>query len=133
MTLKYMPLSDKCFELKRASPDSMGYDLFTPIDFTLEPKEVRLIRTHLALGFPEGVYGRIAEKSRLSLEYNISIKAGVIDPGYRGNVGVILRNDSKKSPFECKQREPIAQIILEWAATPPVEWVDKLPPTHWDT
>ena len=55
------------------------------------------MHTDLALGFPDGVYGRITEKSRLALDYNISIKAGAIDPGYRGNVGVILRNDSKES------------------------------------
>ena len=129
MTLKYVALSDKCFEPKRASPDSIGYDLFTPIDFKLKPEEVRLIPTDLALGFPKGVYGHIAEKSGLALHYNISIKAGAIDPGYRGNVGVIIRNDSKKIPFECKRGEPIAQVILEWAATPPVERVDELPLT----
>ena len=129
MTLKYVALSDKCFEPKRASPDSIGYDLFTPINFNLKPEEVRLIPTDLALGFPKGVYGHIAEKSGLALHYNISIKAGAIDPGYRGNVGVIIRNDSKEIPFECKRGEPIAQVILEWAATPLVERVDELPPT----
>ena len=40
MTLKYVALSDKCFEPKRASPDSIWYDLFTPIDFKLKPEEV---------------------------------------------------------------------------------------------
>ena len=132
MTLKYMPLSDKCFEPKRASPDSVGYDLFTPIDFKLELAEVRLIHTDLVLGFPKGVYGHIAEKSGLALDYNISIKAGAINPGYRGNVGIILRNDSKEVPFKCKRGEPIAQVILEWAAIPPVEQVDELPLTTRD-
>ena len=129
MVLKYLPLSDKCFEPKRATPDSVGYDLFTPIDFDLKPAQARLIKTDLALGFPKGVYGRIAEKSGLALDYEISIKAGAIDPGYRGNVGVILKNDSQEVTFKCKRGEPIAQIILEWAATPPVVRVDALPPT----
>ena len=129
MTLKYVALSDKCFEPKRASLDSIGYNLFTPINFILKPEEIRLIPTDLALGFPKGVYGCIAEESRLALCYNISIKAGAIDPGYRGNVGVIIRNDSKEIPFECNWGEPIAQVILKWAATPPVERVDELPPT----
>ena len=79
-----------------------------------------MIKTDLVLGFPAGVYGRIAKKSGLALDCEISIKAGAIDPGYRGNVGVILKNDSKKVTFKCKRGEPIAQIILEWAATPPV-------------
>ena len=129
MVLKYLPLSDKCFEPKRATPDSVGYHLFTPINFSLKPTQTRLIKTDLALGFPTGTYGRIAEKSGLALDYEISIKAGAIDPGYRGNIGVILKNDSKEVTFECKRGEPIAQIILEWAATPPVVRVDALPPT----
>ena len=53
----------------------------------------------------------------------------MVDRGYRGNIGVILKNDSEV-PFRQKRGEPIAQLILEKSDTPLVERVDTLPPTE---
>ena len=129
MTLQYQPLSDKYIPPERATPDSVGYDLFMPIDFRIEPKAHKVIFLDYALGRPEGDYGRIASKSSLALDYSIDVKVGVVDRGYQGNIGVILKNDSEV-PFRQKRGEPIAQLILEKSDTPPVERVDTLPPTE---
>ena len=110
-------------------PDSVGYDLFMPNDFRIEPQACKVIFLDYALGIPEGDYGRIASKSSLALNYGIDVKAGVVDRGYQGNIGVILKNDSEV-PFQRKHREPIAQLILEKADTPSVEKVDTLPSTE---
>ena len=110
-------------------PDSIGYDLFMPIDFRIKPKACKVIFLDYALGIPEGNYRRIASKSGLALNYGIDVKAGVVDRGYRGNVGVILKNDSE-IPFWQKRGQPIAQLILEKSDTPLVERVDTLPPTE---
>ena len=80
-------------------PDSVGYDLFTPIDFRIELKACKVIFLDYALGIPEGDYGRIASKLSLALDYSIDVKAGVVDRGYQGNIGVILKNDSEV-PFQ---------------------------------
>ena len=53
----------------------------------------------------------------------------MVDRGYQGNIGVILKNDSEV-PFRTKHGEPIAQLILEKSDTPLVERVDTLPPTE---
>ena len=45
-------------------PDSVEYNLFTPIDFRIKPKARRVIFLDYALGIPEGNYGRIASKLR---------------------------------------------------------------------
>ena len=82
-----------------------------------------------ALGIPEGNYGRIVSESSLALDYSVGVKAGVVDRGYQGNIGVILKNDLGV-PFQQKCGEPIAQLILEKADTPPVEKVDTLPSTE---
>ena len=129
MTLQYQPLSDKCIPPKQATPDSVGYDLFTPIDFRIEPKARKVIFLDYALGIPEGDNGRIASKSSLALDYSIDVKAGVVNRGYQGNIGVILKNDSEV-PFRRKRGEPIAQLILEKSDMPPVERVYTLPPTE---
>ena len=100
-----------------------------PIDFRIKPKACKVIFLDYALGIPEGNYGRIASKSGLALNYGIDVKAGVVNRGYRGNIGVILKNDSE-IPFQRKHGQPIAQLILEKSDTPPVERVDTLPPTE---
>ena len=53
----------------------------------------------------------------------------MVNRGYRGNVGVILKNNSD-IPFRQKCGQPIAQLILEKSDTSPVERVDTLPPTE---
>ena len=110
-------------------PDSVGYDLFMPIDFRIKPKACKVIFLDYALGISEGNYRRIVSKSGLALDYGIDVKAGVVDRGYQGNVRVILKNDSD-IPFRQKRGQPIAQLILEKSDTPPVERVDTLPPTE---
>ena len=82
-------------------PDSVGYDLFMPIDFRIEPRAPKVIFLDYALGIPEGDYGKIVSESSLALDYSIDVKAGVVDRGYRGNIGVILKNDSEV-PFQQK-------------------------------
>ena len=99
MTLQYQPLSDRCIPPEQATPDFVGYDLFMPIDFRIKPKARKVIFLDYALGIPEGNYGRITSKSGLALNYSIDVKAGVVDRGYRGNIGVILKNNSE-IPFQ---------------------------------
>ena len=66
-----------------------------PIDFRIKPKAHKVIFLYYVLGIPEGNYGRIVLKLGLALNYGIDVKAGVVNRGYRGNVGVILKNDSE--------------------------------------
>ena len=100
-----------------------------PIDFRIKPKGRKVIFLDYALGILEGNYGRITSKSGLALDKGIDVKAGVIDRGYQGTVGVILKNDSE-IPFRQQHGQPNAQLILEKSDTPPVERVDTLPPTE---
>ena len=80
-------------------PDSVGYDLFMPIDFRIKPKACKVFFLDYVLGIPEGDYGRIVSKSSLALDYGIDAKAGVVNRGYQGNIGVILKNNSEV-PFQ---------------------------------
>lgn len=129
MTLLYKRLSNTSRPPMRATPGSAGYDLYSPITFVLRPGEQRTVFTDLALGIPEGHYGRVAPKSGLTLKYEIDVKGGVIDSDYRGNVGVILRNLGDKN-FYRHPGQAIAQLILEKITLAPTLEVEQLPPTE---
>ena len=107
----------------------MGYDLFTPVKFVLRPKEQNTIFIDIAVQIPDGYYGQIVAKSGITAAHEVIVRAGIIDPDYTGNIGVILKNDSKKS-FERLVGQPIAQLLFIRVATPFLVAVEQLPPTQ---
>ena len=64
--------------------------------------------TDIAIGVPVGHYGRVAPKSGLTLKHHVTVLAGVIDPDYTGNVGVILHNLSSS---DTKFTRLVASIL----------------------
>jgi len=84
-----------------------------------------LVSTGIALGIPEGNYGRIAPRSGLSYKNGIDIGAGVIDSDYTGEIKVLLINISNE-PFEVEVGDRIAQIIIGKYLVTEIEEVEKL-------
>jgi dUTP pyrophosphatase len=80
--------------------------------YVLGPNERVLVKTGLTLELPKGCFGSIRGRSGLSLKQGISVLGGVIDEDYRGEIGVILLNSSKK-PFEINKYDRIAQLIVQ--------------------
>ena len=117
--LNYEKLSDRAKAPKRATPGSIGLDLFTPTDVFIPAKQQVLIPTDLILVPTQGYYIHIASKSGLAFKYGLTVEGGVIDPDYRGNVGVLLRNNSDVAHI-LEHGKAIAQVIMEKAAMPEV-------------
>ena len=117
--LNYEKLSDRAKAPKRATPGSIGLDLFTPIDVFIPAKQQVLIPTDLILVPTQGYYICIASKFGLAFKYGLTIEGGVVDPDYRGNVGVLLRNNSDVG-HTLEQGEAMAQVIMKRAAMPEV-------------
>ena len=95
----------------------MGYDLFTPIDFQIQPKEPKTVFINLAIAPPEGYYAQLMSKSGLTVLYELEVKARVIDPDFTGNIGVVLRNNSDQT-IEHLAGGQIAQLLFIKVATP---------------
>ena len=95
----FQKLSKKAISPHQATPGSVGYNLFTPIDFQIQPKEQKTIFTDLAITPPEEYYAQLMSKSGLMVRYELEVKAGVIDPDFTGNIGVVLKNNSDQ-PIE---------------------------------
>ena len=108
----------------------MGYDLFTPIDFQIQPREQKTVFIDLAVAPPEGYYAQLMSKSGFTVLYELEVKAVVIDPDFTGNIGVILRNNSDQ-PIERLAGEQIAQLLFIKVATPTLVQVTSLAKTEW--
>jgi len=99
----------------------VGYDLYSTEDTVVPCQAGRaLVPTGIAVVLPEGVYGRVAPRSGLTVKHCIDVGAGVIDPDYTGEVKVVLFNHGDED-FEVKKGDRIAQLILEKCETPPIE------------
>lgn len=85
-----------------------------------------LVSTGIALSLPPGHVGRIGSRSGLSTRHNIEVGAGWIDPDYRGEVKVELKNLSAQD-FIVEEGARIAQLIILPVASPELEWSDNLP------
>ena len=92
----FQKLTNKAITPRHSTPRAVPYDLFIPINFTLQPQEQRIIFIDIALTPSEGYYAQLMSKSGLTILYELEVKAGVIDPDYIGNIDVVLKNNSNK-------------------------------------
>jgi len=124
-SLRVKLLSAQALAPVRGSSEAAGYDLFAAAACSIEGHGKALVKTDIAVAVPPGYYGRIAPRSSLAWKSHIDVGAGVIDADYRGAVGVVLFNLGAQ-PFEVKQGDRVAQLILTKIITPAVEVVDDL-------
>ncbi|HTA41344.1 MAG TPA: dUTP diphosphatase [Bryobacteraceae bacterium] len=101
--------------------EDAGMDLHSVEAVTLAPGETRLVATGLALELPSGYEAQIRPRSGLALKHSITLpnSPATIDPGYRGELKVILRNEGNEA-FRILAGERIAQMVI--ARYEAVEW-----------
>lgn len=126
--LKYTKLSPFAYDLFKASPSSVGFDLRAVENVRIDPHSVTCVSTGISIEPPEGTYVRLASRSSLAL-LGISVEGGVIDPDYRGEIKVIMLNHTK-TPVEFEKGMRIAQLIPEKASWPEVVQVVSLDTTE---
>ena len=118
--LYYQKLSDYAFIPKRATPHSVGVDVFAPVQTVVTPGTVTCIPIDLILVPSPGHYLRVASKSGLAVKHNLSFEAGVIDPDYRGNVVIVICNHTEQVHL-FERGKPFTQIIQEKVAIPQIK------------
>ena len=96
----------------RANAHDAGYDLYALEDLEIGPHNQKLVKTGISMAIPKGYVGLIWPRSGLAHKHGLDIFAGVIDSGYRGDIGVILYN-SKLNHYKIKKGERIAQILFQ--------------------
>ena len=103
--------------------EDAGMDLHAVEDVTLEPGVARLVPTGLTLEVPPGYEAQVRPRSGLALKHAITIPnaPGTIDPGYRGEVRVIMLNLGRDA-YTVHAGDRIAQMIVTRYEA--VEWLE---------
>ena len=121
------------FRLQRLHPDAQiphyahgpnedaGMDLHATEAVVLEPGQPALVPTGIAIELPAGFEAQIRPRSGLALKHAITLpnSPATIDPGYRGEIRVILLNLGREA-YQIHPGDRIAQMVV--ARYEPVEW-----------
>lgn len=109
--------------IKKLHPDAVipvyqhegdaGFDFYCVENAIIPAGQAAIIPTGLAIAIPEGYEIQIRLRSGAALRTPLIIAnaPGTIDAGYRGEIGIILRN-SGSAPWEVHKGERIAQGVL---------------------
>lgn len=111
---------------RRATSGSAGYDIFSPIDFKLEPGKTIKIPTGIRCRIDEGWVLKIYPRSGLGFKYRLQLNntVGIIDSDYyysdnEGHIFIKITNDSNENKsIEVKAGTGFAQgIFVEYGIT----------------
>ncbi|MGM5482215.1 MAG: dUTP diphosphatase [Nanobdellota archaeon] len=102
-----------------------AFDLRASHDEVIKAKEKKIIKTGLQMAIPKGYVGLIWDRSGMAAKYTLHTLAGVIDSGYRGEVGVVIINLGDEE-FPVKKNMRIAQMLIQPIETPSIIEVDNL-------
>lgn len=96
-----------------ASEGDAGADLRAAHDFVIEARSRAFVATDTAVEIPPGTVGFVCSRSGLAKNSGICVlnAPGVIDAGYRNNLGAILYNSSNVD-FRGKRGDRVAQLLI---------------------
>jgi len=115
----------------RTRAGDAGHDLRAVAGATIPPDAHAVIPTGIAIALPPGIAGLVTPRSGLAAEHGITLvnTPGLIDPNYRGEIKVILRNEGAR-PFTVDPGDRIAQLLLVPFWAPEIEVVRVLTGTE---
>ncbi len=117
--LRFIRLSDRATLPTRANEGDAGLDLYAAEGARIAPGGRVGVGTGLAVAIPAGLAGLVMPRSGLALKQGVTLanSPGLIDPGYRGEVRVLLLNTDRTSEFRVAPGDRIAQLLLVPIAT----------------
>jgi dUTP pyrophosphatase len=112
--LSFIRLSEHATLPTRAHDSDAGLDLYAAEGARISPGGRVSVGTGLAVAIPEGLAGLVLPRSGLALKHGVTLvnSPGLIDPGYRGEVRVLLHNTDLTSEFRLASGDRVAQLIL---------------------
>jgi len=112
------------------STGDSGYDLTAVEDVTIFGGWDVVVPVGLTLAdIDPGYWFRIEPRSGLGFKHSLQPHLGVIDNGYRGDLGVKLYNFGGEV-YQVKKGDRIAQLVVYRLFKPIIEWADEIEQTE---
>ena len=113
---------------RKGSLLSAGIDVHSPIRFAIPKYTTIRIPLGIAIELNPDEVGTMSERSSMGKK-GITSVGNVIDADYRGEISIMLQNNSNES-VEFQQNDRIGQIVICKLGDNSVEVVDKLSDTE---
>ncbi len=99
--------------LTHTRPGDAAVDLPAASPATLPPGQRVLVPTGFAVAIPSGHCGLVLPRSGLALKFGLTVlnAPGLVDPGYRGELKVILVNHGQET-VHIERGQRIAQLLI---------------------
>jgi len=123
--MKIKRLSENAKLPTKAHAGDLGYDLYASEPAAIFPGETKVVKTGIAIQFPEGYGGFIKDRSSVATKKGLFTVAGVIDNGYIGEICIAFHNGTD-SLIHIIPGEKIAQLVLIPTVDFKVEEVDEV-------
>jgi dUTP pyrophosphatase len=117
----------------RQTDGAAGYDLRAVRDYRIDPGQQIIVATGFAIKIPPGYVGLIQDRSSMAARKRLTVRAGVIDSDYRGEVSVVLCNEQPAGmspPAIIRMGDRIAQMVVVPCYSGEPQEVDELPATY---
>src|ERR1700690_4241331 len=115
MKIRIKRLSPAAFlpEYAHGPEEDAGLDLRAMEAATLAPGVPRMVATGIAIELPPGYEAQVRPRSGLALKHAITQpnSPATIDPGYRGEIRVILLNLGANE-YKIEKGDRIAQLVI---------------------
>ncbi|HLH44983.1 MAG TPA: dUTP diphosphatase [Bryobacteraceae bacterium] len=93
------------------SEEDAGLDLRAIERVVLEPGVAQAVPTGLAIELPPGYEAQVRPRSGLALKHSLTVNFGTIDPGYRGEIRVVMFNLGRND-YVVEKGDRIAQLVI---------------------
>ena len=127
------------FKYKKTHPEAkvnppklkgdVGYDISSIENKLIWPLFPQKVKTGVILEIPPNHYCTIETRSGYGVKNNLRCHRGIIDNGFRGEVGIKIYNHGL-FPYKIKKGEKIAQIVLQESIVFPLEEVKEVSQTE---
>lgn len=89
----------------------VGYDLYSIEELSIPPNSTAKLSTGISILTSSLYYPQLFGRSSIAAQ-NVHLSGGVIDPGYTGEIFVLLFNNSSTNSFHISKGMGIAQVVF---------------------
>ena len=131
MIVRFARLREEARPPTRAHEGDAGFDLYAAEGCEIAPGERANVGTGLAVAVPDGYAGLVLARSGLAHRHGIALvnAPGLIDPGYRGELRMILLNTDREHRFTVEPGHRVAQLVVIRSEATALDESPELEPT----